>query len=493
MGARFHPGAWAMRLEQRRAAREAPHPNVVLAPDKPLVAAVATVVPEAQVELASTPATPATPALPTTPPQPAQEEPVAEPTESRRATLPLTGVRSDAATASEPIHDLVTEAAPDAAVLALAPPAESAQPDPNAAPPAPGSSFVTDAIDWARPAPESPPAPGVSPEPIATPLIATQLRADVADEPRGPEEPSVIVAPELNDPASQPMQSFFSGEVAAISDDESLLPFFVPTPGDAGTQGARPAEAPVPPPPWFERFFDAEYLVYEPQPSEKLTRREGEFIVGSLGLADGARILDLACGTGRHAVELAARGYQVVGLDSSTVMLEHAATRSRSRKVAVDFVHGDMRALAFRRFFDAVLCWGTSFGYFRDVENALVLRKIAHALRPGGRLLLQVVNRDFVLRDVPRTWWRREGDALILDEVDFDPRGARFRQRRSVLRADGRERVDMVDLRGYALSELLSMLGAEGFVPLEISGRITTRGVFLGAESPHITLLAELR
>jgi hypothetical protein len=80
-----------------------------------------------------------------------------------------------------------------------------------------------------------------------------------------------------------------------------------------------------------------------------------------------------------------------------------------------------------------------------------------------------------------------------LDEVDFDARVARFRQRRSILRADGRERVDVVDLRGYALSELLSLLGAEGFVPLEISGRITTRGVFLGAESPHITILAELR
>src|SRR5207244_1904536 len=104
------------------------------------------------------------------------------------------------------------------------------------------------------------------------------------------------------------------------------------------------------------------------------------------------------------------------------LMLERAAAEARARKVAVDLVHGDMRNLAFRRLFDAVLLWGSSFGYFRDAENAQVLRKIAQAMRPGGRLLLQVANRDYLVRDVPRSFWHQEVDALVFDEVDFDPR-----------------------------------------------------------------------
>lgn len=288
--------------------------------------------------------------------------------------------------------------------------------------------------------------------------------------------------------------ALFRGDVAAVADEESLLPFFVP-PGPSSPPAREPTrtEAPAPPPPWFERFFDADYLAFEPQPSAATTRREVDFIVASLGLAEGARILDLACGAGRHAVELAARGFQVVGLDYSKVLLERAAGESRARKVAADFVHGDMRSLAFRRWFDAVLCWGTSFGYFRDVENALVVRKIAQALRPGGRFLLHVGNRDFVARDAPRTFWRRQADGLIFDEIDFEPRTSRFRLRRSLLRADGRERIDTVDFRAYTLSELVSLLAAEGFVPIEVSGAIATRGVFFGSDSPQILLLAEIR
>jgi SAM-dependent methyltransferase len=196
---------------------------------------------------------------------------------------------------------------------------------------------------------------------------------------------------------------------------------------------------------------------------------------------------------GRHALELAVRGYEVVGLDLSRVMLDRAAQEARNRKLAVDFVHADARKLSFRRLFDGVLLWGSSFGYFRDSENPPLLKKIAEALRPSGRLLLQVVNRDFYLRELPRCHWRRVGDALILDEMELDSRSSRFRLRRSVLRGDGRERLDTLDFRAYGLHELLDLLTSQGFTPLEVSGRITSRGVFLGVESPSIIVLAQVR
>ena len=344
-------------------------------------------------------------------------------------------------------------------------------------------------------------------------IPAWERIARAALEQRGQGEALVIVDPALTTSLSTPPAgatfelfpeangqddaAFFRGQLSGLVDEDSLLPFFVPppvvAPAASRLEHARVEGAPAPPPPWFERFFDTDFLAFEPQASDRLTERETDFIVASFGLSEGARILDLACGTGRHANELARRGYQVVGLDLSKPLLEHAATASRARKLSVDFVHGDMRSLAFRRLFDAVLLWGTSFGYFRDAENLLVLRKIAQAMRPGGRLLLELANRDFVLRDVPRAWWRREAGGLLFDEIDFEWRTSRYKFRRQILRADGKERVDTLDFRAYSLSELLALLSAEGFVPLEISGRISTRGAFFGAESPSILLLAEIR
>lgn len=303
------------------------------------------------------------------------------------------------------------------------------------------------------------------------------------------------------DPQSEtPAAPLFRADVVPGGDEEVVLPFVVeadmlpaPEPESATPTPQARREAPTPPAPWFERFFDEDYLELEPQPSSEQTRREVDLVVASFALAKGARILDLCCGTGRHTLELAARGYEVVGLDLSRVMLDRAVQAARARKLAVDFVHGDVRSLAFRRIFDGILFWGTSLGYFRDTENALVLRRVARALRPQGHLLLQVANRDFVLRDLPKGHWRRTGNALIHDEIDLDPRTNRFRVRRAVLRADGRERQDLIDLRGYSLHELLDLLHSEGFVPLEISGRVETRGAYFGAESPSIIVLAELR
>jgi SAM-dependent methyltransferase len=298
----------------------------------------------------------------------------------------------------------------------------------------------------------------------------------------------------------RPESPLFRADVIPGGDEEVVLPFVLeadmlpPAEPEAAKPPPQPRrEAPAPPAPWFERFFDEDYLELEPQPSAEQTRREVDLVVASFALAKGARILDLCCGTGRHTLELAARGYEVVGLDLSRVMLDRAVQAARARKLAVDFVHGDVRNLAFRRIFDGILFWGTSFGYFRDAENALVLRRVARALRPQGHLLLQVANRDFVLRDLPKGHWRRCGNALIHDEIDLDPRTNRFRVRRAILRSDGRERQDLIDLRGYSLHELLDLLHSEGFVPLEISGRVETRGAYFGAESPWIIVLAELR
>src|SRR5204862_6427305 len=150
------------------------------------------------------------------------------------------------------------------------------------------------------------------------------------------------------------------------------------------------------------------------------TLREVEFISDALRVGPGAEILDIACGYGRHAIELVQRGYNVTGLDLSLPLLIRAADEAQKRALSVNFVHADMRGMAFEREFDGAYCMLTSFGYFDEESNAKVAEGIARALKPGGRFLLDVVNRDYIVGDLPaRIWWEGDG-CVVLEEVEFN-------------------------------------------------------------------------
>src|SRR5206468_2227743 len=100
-------------------------------------------------------------------------------------------------------------------------------------------------------------------------------------------------------------------------------------------------------------------------------------------LGNGGRILDVACGAGRHTIDLAKRGYRVTGFDLSSPLLAEARKAARTAGVKPTFVQGDMRRLPYRNAFEAAISMFTSFGYFdRPEEDRQVLRGIARALRP---------------------------------------------------------------------------------------------------------------
>ena len=117
---------------------------------------------------------------------------------------------------------------------------------------------------------------------------------------------------------------------------------------------------------------------------------DASFLVQQLGLQPGQRVLDLPCGEGRVAIELAARGCQATGLDISPGLLALARTRAEARGQAVRWIEGDMRQPPAGETFDAVFCWGDSFGYLDDAGNAQFLRSALSALRPGGGFALEV-------------------------------------------------------------------------------------------------------
>lgn len=245
---------------------------------------------------------------------------------------------------------------------------------------------------------------------------------------------------------------------------------------------------------WFELVFDEDYPRTLPHLTSTATRCEVDFLEQALGVGKGADIIDLGCGTGRHAVELAARGYtRVTAFDLSLPLLIRGADDSQRRGLKVNFVHGDLRELDRQEQYEAAYCLGTSFGFFDDETNRRVLQSMCRALRVGGRLLLEVVNRDYIVRGLPaRLGWEGEG-CLVLEEVDFNFYTSRLHNRRAVVFMDGRHVEHLISIRCYSLHELGKLLHHAGLRVLEVSGHWAHRGRFFGSDSAALIVLAERR
>lgn len=244
---------------------------------------------------------------------------------------------------------------------------------------------------------------------------------------------------------------------------------------------------------WWELFFDDDYLRTVRQPTRAQIARQCDFIIDRLGLKQGATVLDVGCGLGLHVAELASRGYGAVGLDLSLAMLSRASEDAQARGLRINFLHADMRDLSFEGSFDAVTCLGTSLGYFDDETNRKVIEKLLKALKPGGALLLDVVNRDHVIRSQPNLIWFEGEGCVCMEESEFNYFTSRLHVKRTVILDNGRQVESEYALRLYALHELGQLMNASGFRVTEVSGREALPGVFFGQESPNLMIVAVRR
>jgi SAM-dependent methyltransferase len=128
----------------------------------------------------------------------------------------------------------------------------------------------------------------------------------------------------------------------------------------------------------------------------------------------GERVLDLACGSGRHSLELKRRGFEVVGVDISPELLEIARQDAENQGLEVEFIESDLRALDFDSEFDIVLSLNDgAIGYLEtEEENRHAFEVIARALRPGGRHLVQLPNVLYAREHLPQKSWIL-GEAMI--------------------------------------------------------------------------------
>jgi len=193
--------------------------------------------------------------------------------------------------------------------------------------------------------------------------------------------------------------------------------------------------------------------------SAEQTSKEVDFLCDVLALDAGSKVLDLFCGAGRHAIELARRGCSVTGVELNA---RYAELARQAAPASADFLVGDVRHVDFGTGFDAAIIMFHSFGYFSDSEDRAVLEKIHHALRPGGRFLIEILNRDWLLANFSERKESIVDGITVVETRQFDPLTSRNNFRIERHSADGVV-VKEGSWRLYSPHEMKNFLEAIGF------------------------------
>lgn len=212
------------------------------------------------------------------------------------------------------------------------------------------------------------------------------------------------------------------------------------------------------------------------------TASEISFIVAHTQLHPPASVADLGCGSGRHALEFARRGFDVTGIDLSGDALSVARSRMLPG-MQVRFLQGDYAAPPARHF-DLVTSLFTSFGFGSDRDNAAMLIAWCQRLSRGGSIVLEVWNRELILSDFrPYRAWRASAKLAVEERRTLDPARKRLHIRYRYTYADGRERRLELNVRLYAAAELDALLKEGGITSSAVFGSLIGEPYGPGARS----------
>lgn len=241
---------------------------------------------------------------------------------------------------------------------------------------------------------------------------------------------------------------------------------------------------------WYTRWFGEEYLELYPHRDEEEARLAVELVLRHTRLPEGSRVLDLACGAGRHLAELHHRGMRTFGLDLSLPLLQ----RAREGPVRLPVVRGDMRALPFApAVFRLVTSFFTSFGYFADArEDRVVLAEVRRVLAESGWFAFDFLNAERVRAELrPRDDETVNGRRVTQERRLLE--GGRIVEKRIRIESDDPERPEVFHerVRLYEPEELPELLSGAG---LAVQGSF---GDYDGSpfhpDSPRVILIGRRR
>ena len=251
---------------------------------------------------------------------------------------------------------------------------------------------------------------------------------------------------------------------------------------------------------WWRHIFNANYLRTDGDVVEDndITEVEIDAFLSLLKVNIGSRFLDVCCGQGRHALELARRGYgNVAGIDRSHYLITRARSRARQQNLSASFREGDARQLRFRDdSFDVVYLAGNSFGYFESVEDDIsVLREIRRVLGPRGQLLIDFTDGDYLRENYQaRSWEWIDKNHFVCRERSLSSDGDRLISREVITHTTKGVIADQFYAeRLYSENELRQLLSDCGFTPGAATNFSTSskRNQDLGMMAQRIMLVAE--
>ena len=214
---------------------------------------------------------------------------------------------------------------------------------------------------------------------------------------------------------------------------------------------------------WYETFFSGLNVeMWEKADLTDWTRNEIDFLITTLAIKPGSAILDIPCGYGRHAIELAKRGVQVTGIDISAEFLQTLQKRIADEHVSIQVIQGNILTMTIGQSFDGAYCLGNSFGYVDYDGMDVFVGKVANALKPGARFVINSgLVAESILPNFPKTHQVLLGD-LIMDISNSYVVDESYMATEITYTKPGRSEVHRFKHYVYTLSEIKRLLERYG-------------------------------
>jgi SAM-dependent methyltransferase len=225
---------------------------------------------------------------------------------------------------------------------------------------------------------------------------------------------------------------------------------------------------------WYESLFENYARKYDQESYVRGTSGECDSIEQEINRDKSIKILDIGCGTGRHAIELAKRGYQVTGIDLSESQLKRAKEKAKEQGVKIDFQKHDARNLPFKGDFDLaiMLCEGGFSLMETDEMNFEILKNATKALKSKGKLIFTALNGLFPLFHSVKEFYGAVGKegGSVCKSISFDLMTFRDHNRVEFEDDAGHKKVLECNERCYVPSEITWLLHSLGYKKIEIFG-----------------------